>query len=51
MTQRVLLVVRKLSIGGIERVTVNLANVLAREGHDVHVLVLKGGTNSPRTTR
>lgn len=43
MTQRVLLVVRKLSIGGIERVTVNLANVLAREGHDVHVLVLKGG--------
>jgi len=43
MTQRVLLVVRKLSIGGIERVTVNLANVLAREGHDVHVLVLKHG--------
>ncbi|WP_110685620.1 glycosyltransferase [Salinicola aestuarinus] len=43
MTQRILLVVRKLSIGGIERVTVNLANVLAREGHDVHVLVLKGG--------
>ncbi|WP_251975792.1 glycosyltransferase [Salinicola avicenniae] len=43
MTQRVLLVVRKLSIGGIERVTVNLANVLAREGHEVHVLVLKGG--------
>lgn len=43
MSQRVLLVVRKLSIGGIERVTVNLANVLAREGHDVHVLVLKGG--------
>lgn len=41
--QRVLLVVRKLSIGGIERVTVNLANVLAREGHEVHVLVLKGG--------
>lgn len=43
MTQRVLLVVRKLSIGGIERVTVNLANVLAREGHEVHLLVLKGG--------
>ncbi|CAO1658993.1 glycosyltransferase [Salinicola sp. NYA28a] len=43
MSQRVLLVVRKLSIGGIERVTVNLANVLAREGHDVHILVLKGG--------
>ncbi|WP_188113825.1 glycosyltransferase [Salinicola halophyticus] len=43
MSQRVLLVVRKLSIGGIERVTVNLANVLAREGHEVHVLVLKGG--------
>ncbi|WP_110673698.1 glycosyltransferase [Salinicola sp. RZ23] len=43
MTQRVLLVLRKLKIGGIERATVNLANVLAREGHEVHVLVLKGG--------
>lgn len=40
--QRVLLVVRKLNIGGIQRNTINLANVLCREGHDVHVLVLKG---------
>ena len=43
MTQRVLLIVRKLNIGGIQRVTINLANVLHRAGHDVHVLVLKGG--------
>lgn len=42
MKQRVLLVVRKLNIGGIQRNTVNLANVLHREGHEVHVLVLKG---------
>ncbi|WP_176504090.1 glycosyltransferase [Cobetia sp. 5-11-6-3] len=42
MKQRVLLVVRKLNIGGIQRNTVNLANVLCREGHEVHVLVLKG---------
>ncbi|MFC0266825.1 glycosyltransferase [Kushneria aurantia] len=43
MTQRILLVVRRLNIGGIQRVTINLANVLNRAGHDVHVLVLKGG--------
>lgn len=43
MNQRILLIVRKLNIGGIQRVTVNLANVLHRAGHDVHVLVLKGG--------
>lgn len=42
MKQRVLLIVRKLNIGGIQRNTVNLANVLHREGHEVHVLVLKG---------
>ena len=34
MKQRVLLIVRKLNIGGIQRNTVNLANVLHREGHE-----------------
>ncbi|WFF41119.1 glycosyltransferase [Salinicola endophyticus] len=43
MSQRVLLVLRKLKIGGIERATLDLASVLVREGHEVHVLVLKGG--------
>lgn len=43
MKQRVLLIVRRLNVGGIQRVTVNLANVLHREGHEVHVLTLKGG--------
>ncbi|OHV11992.1 glycosyltransferase [Kushneria phosphatilytica] len=43
MTQRIVLVVRTLRVGGIERVTVNLANTLNRLGHEVHVLVLKGG--------
>lgn len=41
MNKRVLLIVRSLRLGGMERMTVNLANALARQGHDVHILVLK----------
>ncbi|WP_158701059.1 glycosyltransferase [Phytohalomonas tamaricis] len=43
MPQRILLIVRRLNIGGIERVTVNLANTLHRLGHEVHILTLKKG--------
>jgi glycosyltransferase involved in cell wall biosynthesis len=39
--RRVLLVVRTLGLGGMERMTVNLANALARQGHDVHLMVFK----------
>lgn len=39
--QRVLLVVRSLQMGGVERNTVNLANAMVEQGHEVHVLVLK----------
>lgn len=43
--QRVLLVIRKLKIGGIERVAIDLANAMHRQGHEVHLLVLKGGSD------
>lgn len=39
--QRILLIVRSLQMGGVERHTINLANAMAADGHDVHVLVLK----------
>ena len=39
--QNVLLVVRSLKIGGIEKVAVNLANALAEQGHNVHLLIYK----------
>ena len=39
--QHVLIVVRSLKIGGIERVAVNLANALVEQGHNVHLLLYK----------
>lgn len=39
--QRVLLVARSLQMGGVERNTVNLANAMVEQAHEVHVLVLK----------
>ncbi|EPC04112.1 hypothetical protein L861_02035 [Litchfieldella anticariensis FP35 = DSM 16096] len=41
-TRRILIVIRRLGIGGIEQATLTLANALAGQGHDVHLLVLKG---------
>lgn len=41
--QRILLIIRKLKIGGIERATIDMANALQRLGHEVHLTVLKGG--------
>jgi glycosyltransferase involved in cell wall biosynthesis len=41
MMQRVLLIARSLQMGGVERNTVNLANSMAAQGNEVHVLLLK----------
>jgi len=41
-TQRILITLRRLGTGGIEQSTLTLANAMAAEGHEVHVLVLKG---------
>lgn len=42
MTKKsILLVIRSLRLGGMERMTVNLANAYHRMGYDTHVLVLK----------
>jgi glycosyltransferase involved in cell wall biosynthesis len=40
--QRILIVLRRLAMGGIEQASLTLANAMAREGHEVHLLVLKG---------
>jgi len=37
----ILLIVRSLRLGGMERMTVNLANALHRMGYDVHILIFK----------
>jgi glycosyltransferase involved in cell wall biosynthesis len=37
----ILLIVRSLRLGGLERMTVNLANALNRQGHEVHILTYK----------
>lgn len=39
--RRILIICRSLKVGGIERVSVELANALDRSGHDVHLLRLK----------
>jgi glycosyltransferase involved in cell wall biosynthesis len=39
--QRVLLVARSLQMGGVERNTVNLANSMSAQGHEVHIVLLK----------
>jgi glycosyltransferase involved in cell wall biosynthesis len=39
--KRVLMVARSLQMGGVERNTVNLANTLAEQGHEVHILIFK----------
>lgn len=39
--QRIVLVARSLQMGGVERNTVNLADMLAEMGHDVHILAFK----------
>ncbi|PRY67380.1 glycosyltransferase [Halomonas ventosae] len=40
--RRILITLRRLGTGGIERATLTLANAMAAEGHEVHLLVLKG---------
>lgn len=40
-TKTVLLIVRSLRLGGMERMTVNLANAFHRQGIDTHILVMK----------
>ena len=45
--QRVLLVVRRLRTGGIEKATLNLAQGLLAAGHSVHLLLLKGKNELP----
>lgn len=40
--KRILLIIRRLGMGGIERATITLANAMAEQGHEVHLLVLKG---------
>lgn len=48
--QRILLVVRRLYTGGIEKATLNLAQGLLAAGHEVHVLLLKGDNQLPLPT-
>lgn len=43
--KRILLVVRRLKMGGIERATLNLSAGLIQAGHEVHVVVLKGNNS------
>lgn len=45
--RRILLVVRRIKTGGIERATLNLAEGLIQEGHDVHLMILKGASQLP----
>ena len=45
--QRLLLVVRRLHTGGIEKATLNLAAGLLAYGHEVHLLLLKGTSLLP----
>ena len=45
--QRVLLVVRRLKTGGIEKATLNLAKGLLVAGHHVHLMLLKGASELP----
>lgn len=45
--QRVLLVVRRLKTGGIEKATLNLAKGLLAAGHHVHLMLLKGTSELP----
>ncbi|SDK74625.1 Glycosyltransferase involved in cell wall bisynthesis [Franzmannia pantelleriensis] len=40
-SKRILLVIRRLGLGGIEQATITLANALHHADHDVHLLVLK----------
>ncbi|GKW49738.1 glycosyltransferase [Halomonas sp. NCCP-2165] len=40
--KRILMVLRRLGMGGIEKATVVLANAMVREGHEVHLLIFKG---------
>lgn len=39
--KRILLVARNLQMGGVEKNTVNLADTLVNQGHEVHILILK----------
>lgn len=48
MTKRVLVVVRSLRIGGMERVAVNLCDAFASEGHEVHLLSMKRSNDELR---
>ena len=45
--QRILLVIRRLRTGGIEKATLNLAQGLLAAGHHVHLLLLKGKSELP----
>lgn len=45
--QRILLIVRRLRTGGIEKATLNLAQGLLAAGHHVHLLLLKGKSELP----
>ena len=40
--KRVLIVLRRLGMGGIEQASMTLASAIAKEGHEVHMLALKG---------
>lgn len=40
--KRILMVLRRLGMGGIEKATVALANAMVRDGHEVHLLIFKG---------
>lgn len=40
--KQILIILRRLQHGGIEKATINLANALATQGHQVHIWVLRG---------
>lgn len=42
MNKRVLVIVRRMGMGGVERATITLCNALAKRGHQVDLLVMKG---------
>ncbi|MBY5969548.1 glycosyltransferase [Halomonas denitrificans] len=48
--KRVLLVLRRMGIGGIEQATKTLATALESAGHEAHLLVLKGASALPSDT-
>ena len=42
MNKRVLVIVRRMGMGGVERASITLCNALVKRGHQVDLLVMKG---------